>query len=434
MLDATPDRAAQAARVAPSAVDAPRPRVLFASYRSHPFVGGQGVYAREITRALIDLGCAVDVISGPPYPELDPRAGLIRLPSLDLFAHENAFAALRARHLARWADLSEWALHNTGAFGEPYAFGARLRSWLKSRPGRYDVIHDNQGLYRTLLSLAGEGAPVAATLHHPITVDLRHALQAEPTRLGRALLRRWHGFVATQARVARALPALLTVSEASKAAAVRDFGVDPERVSVAPNGVDHDVFRPRPEIARDQNLIVAAASSDIPMKGLTVLIAAFSRLAQARPDARLEVVGRLRDGPVRDALNASGAADRVRFRAGLAREELAGLYASAAVVVAPSLFEGFGLPAAEAMACGAAVAASDGGGLPEVVGDAGVVTPAGDADALAAALEALLADPARRAALGARAAIRARTRFCWRAHAEAALEVYARAGLKRASC
>ncbi len=413
---------------APSATEAPGRglRVLFASYRAHPHVGGQGVYAFEITRALSDLGCRVDVIAGPPYPDCDPRVRLIKLPSLDLFAKDNAFAAFRPAMLSRWPDLAEWALHNTGAFGEPYAFGRRLSRWLKTRADRYDVVHDNQGLYRPLAQWAkrADGPAPLATLHHPITIDLKLALECAERRLDRLVLRRWHGFVATQAKVARALPAILTVSQASKSALVRDFGVDASKIHVSPNGVDHEAFRPRPDHDIDPDLLVATASSDLPLKGLPTLIAAFAKVAAERPATRLTVIGRLRDGPVADALQRSGVAEQVTFKSGLDREALATLYASAALVVSPSLFEGFGFPAAEAMACGAAVVATNGGALPEVVGDAGVITPAGDADALAAAVLGLIDDEPRRKSLGAAARARALTQFSWRAHASASLDLY----------
>ncbi len=399
-------------------------RIAFASYRTHPHVGGQGVYVRAVTAALADLGHRVDVVSGPPYPDLDPRVGLIRLPSLDLFARDNAFAAFRPRFLGSWPDLAEWALHNTGAFGEVYAFGARFADWARAHGHRYDVIHDNQGLSQGLLAAQRAGPPAVATLHHPISADLDCALAAEPRLWRRMLLRRWHGFVRTQAAVARQLPALLTVSHAAKTRAVADFRLDPTRVHVCPNGVDQGVFHHRPDVARDPNVIVTAASADVPLKGLAVLMRAMARLRDSHPGARLTVIGRLRDGPARDALEASGLGDRVTFVSDLTADDIAALYARAAVVASPSLFEGFGLPAAEAMACGAAVVATDGGGLPEVVGDAGVITPAGDDAALAAAIAGLLDSPERRRALGTQAAARARAVFSWRVHAEAAVALH----------
>lgn len=429
MFDAladAPDRA-QRSRSAPETA---RPlRILFTGYRSHPHVGGQGVYTREVTRALADLGHAVTVVSGPPYPELDPRVDLVELPSLDLFAVDNALAAFRPSFLACWPDLAEWWLHNTGAFGEPYAFGARYAAWMKSNAANFDIVHDNQSLTAGHLAAAKRGTPTVATLHHPISVDLDIALKQKDTVVERVLLRRWHAFLKTQIRVARALPAILTVSQAAKAAAVADFGLDPARVHVAANGVDHDAFRPRPEIAREDGLVVAAASADVPLKGLVDLIHAFNRVSQARPDARLIVIGRLRDGLAKAAIAAYDLDDRITFREALTRDEVADLYARACVFAAPSRFEGFGFPAAEAMATGAAVVAAAGGALPEVVGDAGIVTPVADPPALAAGILELLGDEARRHALGARAAARAKTAFSWRAHAQAALDVYARAGV-----
>lgn len=433
MLDrrADTDAAARARRDddfdAPSVEpDLARPmRVLLAGYRSHPHVGGQGVYVRELSRALADLGHTVTVVSGPPYPELDPRVRLERLASLDLFEVENALLAFRPRFLGDWPDFAEWWLHNTGAFGEPYAFGARLKRWLAPRRSDFDVVHDNQGLFASLPHL---GLPTVATLHHPITIDLAFALAAEPRWWMRPFVRRWHSFLATQARTARALPALLTVSEASKARAVADFGIEPARMRVSPNGIDHTVFHERPAIARDPDLVLSTVSADTAIKGLSVLIDAFAQVVAARPTAKLRIVGDLRDGPSKDAIARHGIADNVIFGGRLERAELADLYAEASVVASPSLFEGFGFPAAEAMACGAALCVSDGGALPEVVGEAGFVSPVGDADAMAANILAVLNDPARRDAVGRAAAARARQRFSWRAHALAATAAYLEAG------
>ncbi len=417
----------------PPAPPRPNPgglRVLVASYRSHPHVGGQGVYVREATKALLEQGARVDVISGPPYPDLAPGVGLIKLPSLDLFSVDNALAAFRPSFMTNWPDFSEWALHNSGAFGEMFAFGARLKRWLRAHAKTYDVLHDNQGLYAALLDAPRIGLPATATLHHPISVDLRFALDQAETWIDRALLKRWHGFVATQAKTARNLPALLTVSEASKAAAVADFDLDPARVRVAHNGVDTNVFRPDPSVDRDPDLIAATASSDTAIKGLVDLIDAFARIAPTRPRLKLAVIGRLRDGPAQRKLAAAGLGERVTFTSGVPSAHIADLYRRAGLVIAPSRFEGFGFPAAEAMACGACVLATDGGALPEVVGDAGVIAPAGDPAAVAAAALALLDAPARRAALGAAAARRARTAFSWAAHARAALDLYADIGAR----
>ncbi len=401
-------------------------RILLSGYRSHPFVGGQGIYIRFLSKALLDLGHQVDVISGPPYPELDPRVRLIKLPSLDLFTQNNALYALRWKHWRTWADLSEWLSHNSGAFGEPYAFGRRLRRFINENHHQYDVLHDNQTLADSLLKIRKK-LPVIATLHHPISIDLRLALQSETRWWMRALIRRWHRFLAMQAKTARKLPFILTVSEASKRAALEDFGGTEQQYHVVANGVDQSIFHPDPAIERDPNLLVAAASADTALKGLPTLVDAFSRLAQSHPNLQLQIIGALRDGPTKQAIVQHGLSDRIRFSANLEQTEIARLFRRAGIALSASLFEGFGLPAAEAMACGAPVIVSDGGALPEVAGNAGIVVPKGDGAALALAISDLLADPGQREALGKAAAKRAKHLFSWQRHGEKSVELYRKA-------
>ncbi len=401
-------------------------RILLASYRSHPHVGGQGVYVHYLSKALVDLGHEVDVVSGPPYPNLAPGIGLIKLPSLDLFTADNALSALRSRHFSSWSDLSEWLSHNSGAFGEPYAFGRRLRRFLRENPGRYDVVHDNQALAKSLLKIR-KSMPVVTTLHHPISIDLKLALQSEKRWWMRALIRRWHRFVRMQAKVARQLDPILTVSEASKQAAMRDFGVPARAFHIVPNGVDHAIFTPRSAVHRKNNLIVTTASADTPLKGLPVLIDAFAKIAGDYPDVNLLIIGRLRPGPTSDAITAANLSARIRFSGSLSQEQIATHFCEATMMVSPSLFEGFGMPAAEAMACGAPVIVSTGGALPEVAGDAGVITPKGDVAALAAAMADLLDHPAKREAIGAAGLARARALFSWPRHAAGAVSLYRQA-------
>ena len=129
-------------------------RILMPSYRSDPYTGGQGVYMRLVTRALADMGHTVHVVSGPPYPHLDPRVKLIELPSLDLYARPKGFMGLpwpKREEFRDSIDVREWLLHVSGAFGEPFTFGERLARWMQTRVGDYDVVHDNQTLCWGLL-------------------------------------------------------------------------------------------------------------------------------------------------------------------------------------------------------------------------------------------------------------------------------------------
>ena len=423
LQDAPPSQRTDVANEVPRLSDGAL-RILFASYRSDPRSGGQGVYLKNLTRALVELGHSVDVASGPPYPELDKRVGLIKIPSLDLYQSDNALMELRWEHFRSWADLSEWWTHNTGGFGEPYAFGRRFKKWFTEHGRGYDVIHDNQTLAHGLNDLAGARAPMVATLHHPISIDRDLALAAAAGPLSRALIRRWHDFLTMQIEVARQLPHLITVSNASARDFEAEFQVDPGKLTCVHLGIDTDLFRPIPEAQRKPNQLICCASADTPLKGLSFLIEAFSILRTDWPDLELRVIGKLRNGPTKKRLEALGLKAKVEFVSGLSEEEMARAYAEATIAVSPSLHEGFGFPAAEAMACATPVVVSDGGALPEVVADAGRVTPKKNPHALAAAIAELLKSPTRRRELGRAGRQRILTHFNWRRCAEETVAVY----------
>lgn len=388
-------------------------RVCLLGYRSHPFAGGQGVYIHYLSKALVDLGHRVDVISGQPYPVLDPRVRLIPMPGMNLY--ETGLGSLRLRHLRSWSNVLEWLSKLSGGFAEPQAFGRRVLRYLREHAADYDIVHDNQSLAWAMLALQRRGTPLVSTIHHPITSDLRLALAAEPRWWRRLMIRRWYAFLGMQQRVARRLAHVVTVSECSRRDVARDFGLPAERLACIHNGIDTAVFAPLPGLARKPLQLMATASADQPLKGLTVLLRAFAALLPRHPGLQLLVIGRPREGGETERLVAElGLAPHITFLSGIPTEELVRHYNEATVVVVPSLYEGFGLPAGEAMACGAAVVSSDGGALPEVVGDAGVQVRAGDPVALEQAIDALLADPARREALGQAARARILRHFCWR--------------------
>ena len=387
--------------------------IAILGYRSHPYGGGQGVYIKYLSKALVDLGHTVDVISGPPYPHLDSRVGLVKLPSLDLFA--NGLSSIRPRHLTSLTNVIEWTSKLTGGFAEPYTFGRRALKYLREHGGRYDLIHDNQSLSYGMLKLQAMGIPLVTTLHHPITTDLRIALKAAPRWHQRMLIRRWHAFLGMQKRVVRRLHNIVTVSECSRQDIAQEFGIQPAGISLVYNGIDTAEFRPLPAIARNPRRLMATASADAPLKGLRYLLEAYASLLQRYPDLELFVVGSPRPGGETDRLLTQlGLVSRVRFVTGISTEEMVQFYAEAAVAVVPSVYEGFGLPAGEAMACGVPVVSTSGGALPEVVGDAGIQVPVRDAQALAAAIGELLDDPVRREELGRRGRERIESQFCWR--------------------
>ena len=418
------------ARPAPSRTDHPL-RIAFLSYRSDPRVGGQGIYLAEAARALAERGHHVEVISGPPYPHLADGIVLVKLPSLDLYAQpHNGHRALRWRHLRSWTDTAEFFGHLSGKFMEPWSFGRRAAKYLRAHPNKYDVVLDNQSIASGLLDIARQGVPVVGVIHHPIRRDLDLALAAEPAWGIRWLKRRWYSFLSMQEHVAPRLSDVIVVSESSGQDVAECLGVSAANISVIPLGIDQTVFKPQPQITREPLRLLTTASADVPLKGLKYLIEAYAQLLPAWPALKLVVIGKLREGPTAEMLDDLGLAGRVEFVSDLTQQEVVEHYARATLCVTPSLYEGFGLPAAEAMSCGSPVVVTDGGALPEVVGDAGVVVRKGDPEALASAIGQLLKDPSRRAAMGQAALARAAERFSWPRAAEA-YEVVLRRAMAR---
>lgn len=412
-----------AANPVPSAESAKPLRIALLGYRSQPYGGGQGVYLRYLSKGLVDAGHKVDVISGPPYPHLDPRVRLIELPSLDLF--ENGLTSLRPRHLRSMTNVIEWTSKLTGGFAEPYTFGRRAVKYLREHGSEYDLIHDNQSLSWGMLELQRMGVPLVTTVHHPITSDLRIALNAARNAWERLLIRRWHSFLNMQKKVVKQLHNVVTVSDCSRQDIARDFGIQPAGISLVYNGIDTDVFRPLEGVERRPLRLMATCSADAPLKGTRYLLRAYAKLLQTYPELELLLVSKPQPGGKTEKLvKKLGLEDKIQFVSGISTEQMVKYYAEASVAVVPSVYEGFGLPAGEAMACGVPVVSTDGGALPEVVGDAGVIVPVKNVDAMASAIDQLLCDPARRATLGQAGRERILEKFCWQVCAREMSDYY----------
>jgi glycosyltransferase involved in cell wall biosynthesis len=402
----------------------PALRICMLSYRSNPHSGGQGVYVKNLSRALRDLGHAVDVVAGPPDPGLADGVRLIALPCLDLYNPADPFRVPSARELADPVNLLEWIGVSTMGFPEPFTFGLRAWRYLRRRLAGYDVLHDNQSLSYGIWALSRR-APTVATIHHPITVDRRWAVRAE-TSIWRKLQQwRWYSCVGMQRRVVKRLGSLVTVSEAARRDIAREFGIPAGRLQVVPNGIDTGLFRPLPGMPREPGRIIATNSADTPLKGLAHLLAAVAVIRRSRNHFKLVVIGApTKNGAVEKLVRELGIGPWVEFTGRIGAQELVRHYARAAIAVVPSLYEGFGLPAGEAMACGVPVISTTGGALPEVVGDAGLLVPPADPAALAAAICRLLDHPDDGRVLGQRGRARVGRIFTWRRAAERTVSVY----------
>jgi glycosyltransferase involved in cell wall biosynthesis len=402
-------------------------RVCLIAYRGNPYSGGQGIYLFNLSRELAKLGHQVEVIVGPPYPrDLDGWATVHRLPNLNLWG----------RYLGDWlprreplALLRPWHLFDFAAtrlrfFPEPLSFSFRafgaLRRLLASR--RFDLLHDVQTLGYGVLAMQGFGIPVVTTVHHPLTVDRREAFARD-----RTFAARYHTAVFFPVRmqgvVIRRVARVITASEAGKERIAEDFGVAPERISIVPNGLDTTVFR-NPGRRRRRDTLLFVGNTDDVKKGAIHLLEAMRELP-----ARVKL--RIVDEPypvktlVPREVERLGLGKRVTFVGKLSEEELVEEYCRCTLLVQPSLYEGFGLPAAEAAACETPVVATEAGAVSEVVTpETGLLVPPANPGRLAEAIGALLADPERRKRMGQAGRRRMVRHFAWPITARNTVQVY----------
>ena len=398
-------------------------KICLLSYRSNPHCGGQGVYLKNLSRALKDLGHRVDVISGPPDPQLDDDIPLYQLPGLDLYNPADPFRVPKLNELTDPINLFEWLGVSTMGFPEPFTFGLRAYRFLRSRPQNYDIVHDNQSLSYGLWAI-NKKIPTIATIHHPITIDRKIAIRSESAPLQKMKQWRWHSFIGMQKRVSRSLARIITVSRSARDDICRDFNIRPGRFEIVPNGINTDLFYPIPEIERKKNRIIVTNSADTPLKGLFFLFQAVAELVKTR-DIEVTVIGAPKeDGSIVKLIRKLGIGHLIHFTGRIDHGEFVRQYARAAVAVVPSVYEGFGLPVGEAMACGVPVISTTGGALPEVVGDAGILVPPADHRALARAMREVLGNPKLAGDLGLAGYQRVQKHFTWSKAAEKTVAAY----------
>jgi len=400
-------------------------RIAYLTYRGKPHVGGQGVYTRHLTKALVDLGHHVEVFGGQPYPILDPRVQLHQLPSLDIFndAFPGRFPAYW--EINDWPNFVETAQFLKGTFGEPRSFSIRAHRALKTRVNDFDIVHDNQCLGYGILKIE-KIIPTIVTLHHPITKDRKLEMEHTPTWWKRKAISRWYSFVEMQGKVASKMPRVVVVSKNSIDDIHTDMKVSLDRMRLVPVGVDHELFSPKPSVQRKPGHMITTASADVALKGLSYLLEALAKLRTER-EVHLTIIGKPREGANADLIRSLGLEDCITHVSGVTDERIVELYAEAELAVVPSLYEGFSLPAIEAMATGTCLVATTGGALPEVTGvdnDTVLSCPAGDADALAAAIRRGLDSKELRDRIGAAGRTRVVERWSWRHCAALTVDQY----------
>jgi len=227
-----------------------------------------------------------------------------------------------------------------------------------------------------------------------------------------------------QKRVARTLSHIITVSKSSMHDIGREFNIPKQRFKVIPNGIDTDLFHPIPEIKREKNRIIVTSSAETPLKGLHYLLEAVAEISTTRK-IKLVVVGTLRkNGDIERRLTKLGIKESVTFTGRIENDAFVRNYAKAFLAIVPSVYEGFGFPAGEAMACGLPVISTTGGALPEVVGNAGILVPPANPRALVKAILTLMDHPEQAIQMGSAGFNRVRDRFTWKRAAEMTVEAY----------
>ncbi len=397
------------------------------SYRGNPYCGGQGIYLTYLANELTKLGHEVHVIVGPPWPLWIKGAFVHRVENFNFFGKKRDFLPpLNPFKIFSPLHFYEFGSSRFGVFPEIKAFS--IRAFLKllelSKVHRFDILHDNQCLGYGMLLWKLLGTPVVSTLHHPLSID-RAAWFEHPSNLKQKVKRVLYYPLLMQRIVSNRLDRIITVSHDSAREIKRAFGVAPEKIRVVYNGLDAQEFVLLPGLVKKPKSLIFVGNSEDRKKGLLYLLQALTHLPE---DVTLTVV----DGgaPQRSfaplLTDQYKIAHRVHFTGRIGSKDLVRLYGCAEIAVVPSLYEGFGFPAAEAMACELPVVASTAGALPEVIGSdgAGILVPPRNALALAQAINRLLQDPGLRQRMGRSARRRVLRLFSWEQAARQILEVY----------
>ena len=404
-------------------------RICLLSYRGEPFCGGQGVYIHYLSKELCNLGHEVRLLSGNPHPNVVDAVKMEKLESLDLYGVNRGRIPPRPLRILTPLNFYEFVSVLSGTFPELLTFSTRAYLRLRQclRRERFDVVHDNQCLGYGLLLMKRLGLPVVATIHHPISIDRGIEMAQAASWWWRFRMRRWYSFLSMQRRVSRRIDRVITVSNCSAEDIGRDFGVPKDRLRVVYNGVDSSLFTKDESIPREANSLITVGGAG-QIKGLCYLLKALQMLRDDT-EAKLTIVGNAPSNgqyPM-SLVREYGLEDRVRFTGRVTPEALVGRYSAAEIAVVPSLYEGFGFPAAEAMCCKVPLVATRAGALPEVTGEdgeAGVLVPPADPVALAAAIRRLLGDEMLRKRMGEAGRQRVENKFTWREAARKTVEVY----------
>ena len=345
--------------------------IAILSYRSAQFGGGQGVYVRDISLALKLKGHNVDVISGPPYPNLYDGINLIKLPGLNLFetfSFRDRLKKFLKKKNKKFDHYYEFLSVLFGGFPEPKTFGNRANRYLKLND-HYDLIIDNQSLSYGMIDIQ-KRFPFIEIIHHPITFDYKYELASSRKIKYRISRHRWYSFLKMQKKVAPYIKRIITPSKSSKEGIVDEFNCNKANITVINNGLDTNEFSPVNEVARNEYRLITTASADVPLKGLDFSLKALKKLKKDFPNIHLIVIGLIKKGGHTEKLiRKLGLENDVTFKSNLTKNEIKDCYSKSSIAIVSSIYEGFGYPVIEAMSCEIPLIATNVSSIPELTSE-----------------------------------------------------------------
>jgi glycosyltransferase involved in cell wall biosynthesis len=345
--------------------------IAILSYRSAQFGGGQGVYVRDISLALKLKGHNVDVISGPPYPNLYDGINLIKLPGLNLFetfSFRDRLKKFLKKKNKKFDHYYEFLSVLFGGFPEPKTFGNRANRYLKLND-HYDLIIDNQSLSYGMIDIQ-KRFPFIEIIHHPITFDYKYELASSRKIKYRISRHRWYSFLKMQKKVAPYIKRIITPSKSSKKGIVDEFNCNKANITVINNGLDTNEFSPVNEVKRNEYRLITTASADVPLKGLDFSLKALKKLKKDFPNIHLIVIGLIKKGGHTEKLiRKLGLENDVTFKSNLTKNEIKDCYSKSSIAIVSSLYEGFGYPVIEAMSCEIPLIATNVSSIPELTSE-----------------------------------------------------------------
>jgi len=393
------------------------------SYRSDPFSGGQGIYVKNVSEALLNRGHEVTIFSGKPLPVVDERIKVVEIITPGYFETFNSLERFKIFQAQEKTRLNLWDFIETftGTFTEPIFFGDRLlqNKEFANSADSYDVFHDNQSISAYPDSITKK---LVTTLHHPIHVDRDIDLENESSFLNKLSIKRWYSFLNLQKKNLKKVKKVISPSKSSKKDICHYFEYPAEQISVIWNGIDLEDCKFHQRTSFDSKF-VTIISSDVPMKNLKNILKALYLLKNDGLKAKLTIIGDLREENeklIKDLdLN-----ELVSFKMKLPRNELLKTLNESDVGIAASSYEGFGFPLVEMIATGLPVIVSDKASLPELAGDAGLIFNSDDVSDLKEKMKELIQNHVLREKLANNSKIRRDAFFGWDEYAKKLEELF----------